>query len=213
MLPSQGFALICYVLTYVRYVKDNSIMNVLLSVLIVVLSQVIQQMVTLYYSKCQGSNQGPNPELPTIFKVIVKGLRYYQAVFLLQFVNALLYHLRFDIEKDVCSWKHGYIFTDIIGEFDCGRGGKWPVFALDVCLLLSQLLAFNESFSVCGRALDDVERETSLEGFNSHDYGILSILRFDSVSTQAHELKFSNEGRILGANVDNSYGTIVARDV
>ncbi|SCU80198.1 LADA_0B05622g1_1 [Lachancea dasiensis] len=217
MITSRNFGMVCYVLTYVRYIKDNSLLNVVLSVLVIILSQVLQQMVTLYYKKRQDSTElGSNPseELATIFRVLMKGLRYYQTVFVLQFVLSLLYHLKIDIDRDVCAWKNGYIFVDLVGEFDCGQGGKWMIFMLDIFLLLSQLLTFSECFNTCGRTVGETVRETSLEGFNSHDFGILSILRFDSLGTQAHELGFISEGRTLGSPPDDSYGSIIqSRDL
>ncbi|CEP60362.1 Vld1p LALA0_S01e08988g [Lachancea lanzarotensis] len=214
MLTSQLFGLVCYVLTYLRYARDNSLLNVILSVLVVVSSQVLQQMVTLYYKKSQkpSQEQAEREELTTIFNVLLKCLRYYQVIFVLQFVSSLLYHLTLDIEKDVCSWKHGYIFTDIIGEFDCGRGGKWAVFALDLGLLLCQHLAFNESFTVGGRDPHETVREASLDGFNPHEYGIFSILRFDSFKVNDTAVVFTTEGNTLGSQANKSYGSVVTHD-
>ncbi|SCU84086.1 LAFA_0D07998g1_1 [Lachancea sp. 'fantastica'] len=214
MLTSQLFGLVCYVLTYLRYARDNSLINVVLSVLVVVSSQVLQQMVTLYYRKCQkpSRSQTEHEELSTIFNVLLKCLRYYQVIFVVQFMSSLLYHLTLDIEKDVCSWKHGYIFTDIVGEFDCGRGGKWAVFALDLSLLLCQHLAFNESFTVGGRDPGETLREASLEGFNPHEYGIFSILRFDSFKVHDATVAFTTEGNTLTSQTNNSYGSVVSRD-
>ncbi|SCU94717.1 LAME_0F08834g1_1 [Lachancea meyersii CBS 8951] len=216
MLTSQLFGLICYVLTYVRYVRDNSLSNVILSVLVVVISQVLHQMVTMYYKKSQRADQGQEQqdELSTIFKILLKCLKYFQAIFAVQFVAALLYHSTLDIEKDVCSWKQGYIFTDIIGEFDCGRGGKWALFALDTALLLCQLLTFNECFTVSGRDPSETVREASMEGFNPHEFGVLSILRFDSFGVHDQELVFTSEQNRLGSQANKvRYGSVLTRDL
>lgn len=40
--------MLCYVLIYIRFIKDNSLANAVLSVLVVFISQFIQQMVILY---------------------------------------------------------------------------------------------------------------------------------------------------------------------
>ncbi|CUS21916.1 LAQU0S04e03774g1_1 [Lachancea quebecensis] len=201
--------MLCYVLIYIRFIKDNSLVNAALSVLVVFISQFIQQMVTLYEHRFRmGSEDAEHgEELPIIFKVLIRSIRYFQIAFLLQFVSSMGYHLSFNISEDVCSWKHGYIFTDVIGEFDCGRGGKLFVFALDLVVLLLELLAFDESFTKCVRSPDGILQETNLDGYESHRYGIFSILRFDSYNIRSRELKFtSNRPNMLQAE---RYGSTV----
>ncbi|CAR24344.1 Vld1p [Lachancea thermotolerans CBS 6340] len=187
--------MLCYVLIYIRFIKDNSLANAVLSVLVVFISQFIQQMVILYEHRFRvGAEEVEHgEELSTIFKVLMRSIRYFQIAFLLQFFSSMGYHLTFDISEDVCSWKHGYIFTDVIGEFDCGRGGKLFVFGLDLVILLLELLAFDENFTKCVRSPDGTLQETHLDGYEFHRYGIFSILRFDSYNIEAHELKFTSD--------------------
>lgn len=213
VLTVRNLESVCYVLIYLRYVKDNSIANAVLAVLVIFISRFITQMVALYddRSRVNPAELEHGEELSTIFKMLMRSLRYYQTIYLLHFLSSTSYHYAFSIKEDVCSWKHGYFFTDFIGEFDCGRGGKPAVFILDLGILLLQLLAFNESFSKFRRSSNGPAREISLEGFETHKYGILSILRFDSFGTEATELKAIE---VRDDNVDDplnseGYGSIV----
>ncbi|SCW03499.1 LAFE_0G11826g1_1 [Lachancea fermentati] len=202
---------VCYTAIFIRFVKDNSLTNVFLSLLLQFISHFVHHVIMMYVRLSTPNEEGQNheEECNTIVKVLLRSMRYFQVVLLVQLAFLCWYHWTIDFEKQVCKWNYGYLFTDILGEFDCGRGGRAILLFLDVFILLMQLQMFTEELTKCRKNVDKVAQDVNITvgDLGIHKFGILSILRFNSFDKDNSEPQLSYDVGDQGEDENMGYGS------
>lgn len=113
--------------------------------------------------------------------VLLKGLRYFQFLILVQTLYSSIYHLNLDVDKDICKHDYGFLIMQVIGELDCGKRGKWVLWSLDLIITLCQLFLITNSLTPKVQKV-----KLSIPQLQIERYGILSILKFDSWSEDVY---------------------------
>lgn len=187
---------LCCAAIFIRYVKDNSMLIALLSLSLQSMCYFVRHMVITYVGARTMSDEESISRRKAVIDMLLKSLAYIQVIIWIQLFSVLIYHSKIDFEKDVCRWSYGYVFTDVLGEFECGKGGKPILFLLDLIILLGQLQMLTECLTKCptkprGASVLPSVRDTAVNipNWKLHKYGILSILRFDSLGTNDDELE------------------------
>lgn len=186
--------LMCYTCVYVRYIKDGSFLLALLAWIIVSLSEFIRSLMTAYLKRNQHGEGSGSDEMEdtdeevagvlgaaVIRAVLLKGLRYFQFLILVQTLYSSIYHLNLDVDKDICKHDYGFLIMQVIGELDCGKRGKWVLWSLDLIITLCQLFLITNSLTPKVQKV-----KLSIPQLQIERYGILSILKFDSWSEDVY---------------------------
>ncbi|AQZ09989.1 YIR014W [Zygosaccharomyces parabailii] len=183
----RQLTVVSYACVYLRFVKDGSLLLAVLAWATVSLSEFMGGVLAAYLDE---EEQG---HVPVVKAVLFKGLRYTQVILMVQVLYGCLYHLRLDVEKDVCRHKLGYMVLLLVGEQDCGRGGRWILLALDWVILLTQLVLVTMALSS-----ERSKARPVLPQLNTERYGVLAVLQFDPWST-AEENPFVTRGNNYGS--------------
>lgn len=141
-------------------------------------------------------------ESSVIRAILLKGLRYFQFLLLLQTIYLSIYHFNLNIETDICQHRYGFVVMQIIGELDCGIHDKWVIWALDVAITLFQLILMTHSLTPEIR-----NQKLSIPQLQIHKYGVLCMLRFDSWAEDV-----SNEGPDLCIIAKSQPGNCIAHE-
>ncbi|AET37510.1 Vld1p Ecym_1269 [Eremothecium cymbalariae DBVPG len=174
---SKQVQVFTYTVVYLRYVRDQSILNVLFPLLLISLTRFANNVEATYFDVETSEETGL-----TLKELLAKTIHVLQVLFVVQSLYAVVYHYFINLESDVCRWVYGYLFTDILGEFDCSLRGKTVLFVLDVIVLLCQLQVTTDRLT----RLDN-GRPVNLQVFPLRKYGILSILRTSTTGLQTED--------------------------
>ncbi|AGO10005.1 AaceriAAR015Cp [[Ashbya] aceris (nom. inval.)] len=166
---------VTYILVFLRFLRDQSLLNALLAVQVVSLTKFTANILSTYFDA-----DTPPESAPALKKLLAKALYVLQLFFVLQTAHTLAYHAMLDLDADVCRWVYGYLFTDLLGEFDCKSRGRSMLFVLDALLLLCQL-----QLATCRLVLLNDGRRVSIEHFSVQEHGILSILKIQAFRLRA----------------------------
>lgn len=168
--------IVSYTCVYLRFVKDGSLLLALLAWATVSLSEFMGGVLAAYLEEEEQDH------VPVVKAVLFKGLRYTQIILMAQVLYSSLYHLKLDVQRDVCRHGLGYLVLLLVGEQECGRGGRWVLFALDWVILLTQLVLVTMALSS-----ERSKARAVLPQLNTDRYGVLAVLQFDPWSTDADD--------------------------
>lgn len=102
-------------------------------------------------------------ETPIVRMIINKAIRYYQGLILLETAYCIVYHIRLDVSRDICSKPYGFVIMLLIREFTCpvpaGFPSKLLLVLLDILLLFCQIVIINGLTE-----FESSERETYCQG-------------------------------------------------
>ncbi|QLL34023.1 hypothetical protein HG536_0F03480 [Torulaspora globosa] len=170
MNSAEQLTLVCYTCVYLRYMKDGSLLLAVLAAVVVSLADFLATLTTTYLKH----NSHPHhdsftpTDSPVVRAIVLKALRYLQVLLLVQTAYLLPYHA-------TLAQPHGFVDLRIIDERD--RQGSWQLWALDLAVTLLELALISEALrpEYAGRRL-------ALPQLQTHRYGILALLRFDTWS-------------------------------
>lgn len=178
LFSAKQLTIVNYICVYIRFVKDGSLLLALLAWGTVNLSEFMGNVIGAYQQSIsqphsEGLQEGVG-RFSVVRAIVFKGLIYTQVILVLQVIYALLYHMRMDLEGDFCRHRYGYVILLLVGEQDCGRGGRWILLALDWAILFTQLVLIAMELTPQNRG--------NCQGISQLDtdrYGILAILKFN----------------------------------
>lgn len=153
--------LVCYTCVYLRYMKDGSFLLAALATVIVSLADFLHSLTTTYLK--HGSTDSDSS---VVRAVVLKAIRYLQILILLQTAYLVPFHA-------MLGSPGGFLDLRIVGERDSPR--SWQLWALDLAVTLLELALITEAV-----APDLGHRRLAVPQLQTHRYGLLSLLRFDS---------------------------------
>lgn len=195
------FASLLYTMIYLRYMKDQTLSIAVASLILIFFSFVAHSFLAVYHADFTDNHE----ELKVL---LLRNFRGFQIVAILQTIGCLWYHSVIDIEKQVCKWKYGYWFTQFIGDMECGKGGRWMLYLLDIMIILMHLLSI--SYLSTHIEIGTVDFNVDLSCLDMDDYGILSILRMKSLDVNSTQLRITVEelNVDMGDSSNGNYGSL-----
>lgn len=131
--------------------------------------------------------------------IVLKIVFYFQIILVFQIAYGSIYHWNMDIQADVCNYNGGYIFLNVIGEFECQKQRKYTIWVLDIVILLLQLVHITNCL------VRNVGRTPLIfSELQFGKYGFLTVLLF-------HRTFPVNEDGLLSTRAqgnDDQYGSI-----
>ncbi|CCD26324.1 Vld1p NDAI_0H01500 [Naumovozyma dairenensis CBS 421] len=221
--------LVCYTLIFIRFVKDNSMILGFIAILILQLSKFNRDLLSKFLSfniflrETENENSSINSSMSsdpdhldhvedeTIRTIMYKIIHLLQSLIVLQTIYGIIYHAKLDIATDVCSYKFGFFFLNLIGnseeEYNClskQNNDKTIFWLLDFILLTVQLtlvtLSLNPELSI--NNINEEGRRTSLDLSDLRQdletNGILSILCFQQPTTTGRSSSSSSTDVVTG---------------
>ncbi|CAR29248.1 hypothetical protein ZYGR_0Z01700 [Zygosaccharomyces rouxii] len=175
----KQLTVISYLCVYIRFVKDGSLLLALLAWATVNLGEFMGSVMSAYQDSVDSDAEDMEGagRLSVVKAVMHKGLKYTQAILMLQVIYAVSYHMKMDLEGDFCRRRGAYILLLLVGEQECGRGGRWMLLALDWVILLMQLVLITMELTP-----DDGRNCHELDQLDTDRYGALAILQFNPYS-------------------------------
>lgn len=172
----KQLTILSYACVCIRFIKDGSLVLALLAWATVNLSVFMGSVLSAYQESVNsGSEDAERAGSPPVVRALMhKGLKYTQVILLLQVVYGILYHMRMDFGSNGCNRNHKYMILLLVGEEECGRGGRWLLLALDWAILFMQLILIAMELTP-----KDGGNCDELYQLDTERYGVLAILRFD----------------------------------
>lgn len=183
----KQLTIVSYTCAYIRFVKDGSLLLAMLAWATVNLGEFMGGVLSAYQDSVDSDSEDMEGagRLSVVKAVMRKGLKYTQAILILQVVYAVLYHMRMDIGDEVCHRRNGYMILLLVGEQECGRGGRWMLLALDWIILLMQLVLITMELTP-----EDGRNCNELDELDTNRYGALAILQFNPYSEPSSTQEF-----------------------
>ena len=180
-----------YCCLYLRFIKDGSLLLILMGWLISSLCDFIQELTLRYLKKNylgveNNNDEGDDENLairgletPIVRMIINKAIRYYQGLILLETAYCIVYHIRLDMTKDICSKPYGFVVMLLIREFTCPAPAGFPskllLVVLDLMILFCQIIIMNGSLSSSFQNVRLIVKE-----LNAEEEGALNVLKFNT---------------------------------
>lgn len=195
--------MVCYVVIYIRFVRDRSLLNVVLVALCLLLSGFLYSLLVSYlrrqlartYEDGEGE-EGEEELLQTevIRNILVKSIRYFQALMLMQCLFCIMYHglegsplFRYIDNNNNSSeveppyhYRYGYFIMNLIGEQTAYMHSRWKLLCIDLAVLVLQLVAVTRCLEP---ELDNIK--LIIPELKTYHRGITSILRLNTFKTSA----------------------------
>ncbi|KOG98902.1 Vld1p DI49_2794 [Saccharomyces eubayanus] len=186
-----------YCCLYIRFIKDGSVLLILMGWVISSLCEFVQELTLRYLKKNylqadRGDEQDDDESLairgletPIVRVIINKAIRYYQGLILLETAYCIVYHIRLDVARDICSKPYGFVVMLLIREFTCPAPAGFPskllLLVLDFAVLFGQLLIMNGSLSSSFQNVKLIVKE-----LDADKQGALNLLKFNTWHTDAN---------------------------
>ena len=180
-----------YCCLYLRFIKDGSLFLILLGWIMSSLCDFIQELTLRYLKKSylevgRDNDQEDDESLairgletPIVRMIINKAIRYYQGLILLETAYCIVYHIRLDVSRDICSKPYGFVIMLLIREFTCPVPTAFPskllLVLLDILLLFCQIVIINGSLSSSLQNVKLIVKE-----LNAEEEGALNILKLNT---------------------------------
>lgn len=199
--------MVCYVVLYIRFVRDRSMFNVFLVMLCMLLSGFLNSLLVSYLrkqmsSRTSGPRDGDQDEedeeqmlqTEVIRNILVKSIRYFQGLILMQCMFCVMYHglrgspLFHYIDNNSSEveppyhYQYGYFIMNLIGEQTPYMKSKWKLLCIDLAVLVLQLVAITRCLEP---ELDNIK--LIIPELKTYDRGITSILRLNTFRTTTTE--------------------------
>lgn len=207
-----------YCCLYLRFIKDGSLFLILLGWIISSLCDFIQELtlrcLKKNYLEVRHDNDQEDDEslairgleTPIVRMIINKAIRYYQGLILLETAYCIMYHIRLDVTRDICSKPYGFVIMLLIREFTCPTPAGYPskllLVVLDIVLLFSQIIIMNGSLSSSFQNVKLIVKE-----LNAEEEGALNILKLNTWRMNA-----SGPELIVRKNHDNIFPQQIDED-
>ncbi|AMD21926.1 HFR071Cp [Eremothecium sinecaudum] len=193
---AKQILMLTYTIIYIRFVRDKSILNGILPLLLISLAKFANNVEYTYFDV-----ETPQDTELTLKELLGKTLHVLHLLIIFQSIYTILYHSFLNLETDVCRYNYGYLFTDLLGEFDCERRGRTMLFVLDFVLLTCELQVTTDCLTRLKNG-----NHVKIELLPVERYGIFSILRAKTTGLNATEWELTvySPLRRLGRDLSSS---------
>ncbi|KAL3232692.1 hypothetical protein RNJ44_04608 [Nakaseomyces bracarensis] len=193
--------MVCYVVIYIRFVRDRSMFNVFLVLLCLLLSGFLNSLLVSYLRKQLRTMEEADPneeeeilQTEVIRNILVKSIRYFQGLLLMQCMFCIMYHgfkgsalFRYinddsDEQEPPYYFRYGYFIMNLIGEETPYMKSRWKLLLIDLGVLILQLAAITRCLEP---ELDNIK--LIIPELRTFDRGITSILRLNTFKTTTRE--------------------------
>lgn len=201
----RNLHMLCYVVIYLRFVRDRSVLNMLLVYIALSLAGFLKDLLVSYLhrqletmrdgeSYRRNSNDGNGLlETEVIRTILIKSVRYLQILIVAEALYCVMYHgysgspLFYydspgkvgDVVEPAFHYKYGYFIMNLIREEMPYMSSRWKLLAIDVVLLILQLVVITKSLEP---ELDGIK--LIIPELRTHQLGMASILLFNTTSSQ-----------------------------